>query len=564
MNLICKNLSLIAATSLALTAPTAYASEAEVLNINLKASQYMKMNWDITRIAVGSPEIATVVQLPSSNNEFLIVTHGAGSTTLFVWTADKKMHEYLINVSPEDTGQARLIEEAIGLPNVRVKMVDKRVLLTGTVKNQYERNYAVQTARLFVGSGNTNLSVGSNVDMTLETQTSNDDADDLEASKTEDIGNIIDLLQVLHPTQIKLEAQIIEINSDNAKDLGIQYGTSGSGGIFSFGENYNRSHTSVTESSSNSYNSSNSSDRSNSYSNTRNTGSGTYNNNYDYDYTTTTRNNGRNGSNNYDGSSSSSRSVVSTFNDIVQFRNNPLKWIGQNFGPINATITALVSKGKAKVLSRPNITTMSGEQATIQIGGQIPYTARSSEGWSTEFKDYGIILQFKPIVDSKNRITSMVHTEVSNMSGQSVDGQPIIATRRADSVITLNSGSTIVIGGLMDSSESKSISKIPLLGDIPILGELFKYNSKHKDKRELIILVTPYLVEEDDLSTTKMSNSMKEFYDKDKQEQNSMNQVNVNESPEKNEAEIKNDENYKEESFLSKYLDREVLPSSKD
>ena len=116
----------------------------------------------------------------------------------------------------------------------------------------------------------------------------------------------------------------------------------------------------------------------------------------------------------------------------------------------------------------------------------------------------------------------------------------------------------------MDSSESKSISKIPLLGDIPILGELFKYNSKHKDKRELIILVTLYLVEEDDLSTTKMSNSMKEFYDKDKQEQNSMNQVNVNESPEKNEAEIKNDENYKEESFLSKYLDREVLPSSKD
>ena len=138
---------------------------------------------------------------------------------------------------------------------------------------------------------------------------------------------------------------------------------------------------------------------------------------------------------------------------------------------------------------------MSGEQSTIQIGGQIPYTARTSDGWSTEFKDYGIILQFKPIVDAQNRINSTIHAEVSSISGTTSDGQAIIATRRADSVISLDSGSPIVIGGLMDSSESKRVQKIPLLGDIPIIGEFFKHTSKSKDKREIIIIVTPYLVD---------------------------------------------------------------------
>ena len=101
------------------------------------------------------------------------------------------------------------------------------------------------------------------------------------------------------------------------------------------------------------------------------------------------------------------------------------------------------------------------------------------------------------------------------MSGQSVNGQPIISTRSADSVITLTSGSPIVIGGLMDSSESKNVSKIPLLGDIPIIGEFFKHTSKTRDKRELIIVVTPYLVDEEELSQTQMSNNMREWYDRE-------------------------------------------------
>ena len=572
----------ITAAAVAYLSPTAYAMP-ETLRINFKTSHYMDMHQTVKRIAVGNPTVATVIQLPGSASEFLIVTkEAAGSTSLFVWTIDGVRHEYLIIVSPEDPGQALLIEQAIGLPDVHVKMVGERILLSGTVENQYEKNYALQTARLFINAGSdSNLLTGSGFDMSLDVQqATSSSSGDLEASKSESTGQIIDLLQIRHPTQIRLEAQIIEINSDNAKDLGLQYGTTGSGGIFSFGEDYARTNTTITETwstnGSGSYNSGNSNTFSgnandsysggnnNSYTGNRATSYGgsngdsysggrtdsdggaysnsysdSYSNSYDNSYgngynnsSTNNTNNSYSGNRNNDFNNSLnqtfSRVITSSWNDMVQFSNNPLKWIGQHFAPINATLNLLVTQNKARILSRPSVMTLSGEQATIQIGGKIPYTSTNNNGGSnTQFEDYGIILQFRPVVDAQNRINSMIHAEVSNISGQAVNGQPIIATRRADSVISLNSGSPIVIGGLMDSSETKTVQKIPFLGDIPILGEFFKHTSKSRDKREIIIVVTPYLVGEDDISRTPVSRPMREWIIQDYDYRQSMENFNL-------------------------------------
>lgn len=472
-----KKICLMMTVPICLSVSVAHAAEMQTLSIKKQTSHYMDMKKQITRIAVGNKDIASVIQLPGSASEFLIVTKAnAGSTALFVWTVDGARYEYNVVVSPEDPGQAMLIEKAIGLPNVHVKYVGERILLTGTVENQYEKNYALQTARLFVnGSTESSLLVGSGFDMDLDTQNakSSNSNDDIELSKSESAGTIIDLLQILHPTQIRLEAQIIEINSDDAKDLGIQYGENGSGGVFSFGEAHDRTIRSEQ-----------------------------------YTYT--------------DGDGQTQVATYSYGSNVTPFHNNPIKWVTQRFGNINATIHALVSNGRARILSRPSVVTLSGEQATIQIGGKIPYTVRSTDGWSTQFEDYGIILQFKPVVDAQNRINSAVHTEVSNLSGQSVEGQPIISTRRADSVVTLNSGAPIVIGGLMDSTESKTVSKIPLLGDIPILGEFFKHTSRTRDKRELIIVVTPYLVESEDLSQAPMSEPMRQWYEQEEAQREAM------------------------------------------
>ena len=217
-------------------------------------------------------------------------------------------------------------------------------------------------------------------------------------------------------------------------------------------------------------------------------------------------------------------------NTGTPFRNNPLNWATDRHSPINLQVQALITKNRAKILSRPSVMTMSGESASIQVGGEIPYTVRSSEGvYTTNFKNYGIILKFKPIVDAEKRIVSAIHAEVSNMSGETVDGQPILNHRGADSVVTMTSGSTLVIGGLMDSSEQKNVVKIPLLGDIPILGEFFKYTSKSKEKQELIILVTPYIVENGSASRVKMSEEMAEHYRNGQRERSAMREIDLNE-----------------------------------
>lgn len=458
----------------------AYAAP-EVLNISLKSSHYMQLDKKIARLAVGNSEVATVLQIPGSANEFLIVSKSAGSTNLFVWTADGTRYEYLIDVSPEDRGLARVIQQAIGLPHVQVKTMSdgkgviKKVLLTGTVRNQYERNLAVQTARLYVeGDSESSLSVGSGIDISVETQTATEGSGQglstpsitLGKSKSESKGEVIDLLHMLHPTQIRLEAQVIAINPQDRANIGIQYGDDplNAPGVFTIANN----HT-----------------------------SGNY------------------------------------------FRHGD--WL---YNPLTLRINALVTQEKAKILSRPSITTMSGEEAIIQVGGEIPYTTRDRDGWITvHFKNYGIILQLNPTVDAEDRITSTVHTEVSNVSGETVGDMPILDVRRADSVVTMRSGSTIVIGGLMDSSERKSVTKFPFLGDIPIIGEFFKYTSKTKDKQELIILVTPYIVEEDELSQTQMSDSMKNFYDEKQEEHNNLNRVDVNDSQNHDEEKISQDQN---------------------
>ncbi len=434
---------------------------------------------------------------------------------VYIGGADGARYEYIVGVSPEDEGQAKVIESAIGLPGVRVKMVDGKVLLTGTVENQYERNYAMRTAQLFVKDDTSgNLSVGSNANMRLQAQTAdkNSRSGSVGGNTYSSAGSVIDLLHLRHPSQIKLEAQVVAINPTENSDLGFVYG-SGTGsdlisspGVFYGGQSY---------------------------------GSG----------------------------------------GSTTFRNNPWTWLTEHHSDINVALRALVTQNRAKILSRPSITTMSGEEAVIQVGGEIPYTTRDKNGNpTTEFKDYGIILQFKPLVDAENRIVSSIHTEVSMPSGETVDNQPILDKRRADAVVTATSGSTMVIGGLMDSREYKVVRKFPFLGDIPIIGEFFKYTSKSRNRQELIILVTPRLVDENSASKAEMTNDMHKFYQKGQQEKAAMKKVDLNE--ESAAAEKKTEEAVEEkasavnregddsrqvasemasESVLDKYLNRDVL-----
>lgn len=163
---------------------------------------------------------------------------------------------------------------------------------------------------------------------------------------------------------------------------------------------------------------------------------------------------------------------------------------------ISSQIQLLAEKGDARMLAEPNLTTRSGESASFLAGGEFPVQSISGLGAvDVEYKEYGIKLDIEPVVDDQQNIVSRVMAEVSSIDpSTSYNGVPGMLTRRTESVINVRNNETIVISGLVNSQMSKIVNKFPFLGDIPILGELFKSRDFKDDKTELVIFVTPTVV----------------------------------------------------------------------
>lgn len=399
------------------------ACAAEPVEVSLNESKYMAAS-GITRLAVGNPAIADVQLL--SSGDFLLVGKKAGTTSLIVWSDGGRRTEYTVYVAGNDRGMASAIQDAIGYPKVHVQMIEDRVMLRGKVENQYEHDIALKIAGLYTGG---------------------------------DGSGVIDLLEMEHPSQIRLEAQIIEINSDYTKNLGIQYWSQTPGANSNSGSSSDNPNNNITV--------------------------GTAGLFYGGEDFSSTRKHGG--------------------------------WLGSHVANVNVTLQALINEGKARILSRPSITTMSGKTANILIGGRIPIPVSDGNGnVSIDWHEYGVKLNIEPVVDSEDKITSKVHAEVSTLDyshGVKIDSfsVPGIATREAESEVNVRSGMTMAIGGLINSEDAKIVSKIPLLGDLPIIGRFFRHTSNTRDKRELIILITPTLVADD--TPAPMSQRMKESYE---------------------------------------------------
>lgn len=410
---------LLAATMLSFGSACA----AEPVEVSLNESKYMAAS-GITRLAVGNPAIADVQLL--SSGDFLLVGKKAGTTSLIVWSDGGRRTEYTVYVAGNDRGMASAIQDAIGYPKVHVQMIENRVMLRGKVENQHEHDIALKIAGLYTGG---------------------------------DGSGVIDLLEMEHPSQIRLEAQIIEINSDYTKNLGIQYWSQTPGSNSNSGGSSDNPNNNITV--------------------------GTAGLFYGGEDFSSTRKHGG--------------------------------WLGSHVANVNVTLQALINEGKARILSRPSITTMSGKTANILIGGRIPIPVSDGNGnVSIDWHEYGVKLKIEPVVDSEDKITSKVHAEVSTLDyshGVKIDSfsVPGIATREAESEVNVRSGMTMAIGGLINSEDAKIVSKIPLLGDIPIIGRFFRHTSNTRDKREVIILITPTLVADD--TPAPMSRRMKESYE---------------------------------------------------
>ena len=186
-------------------------------------------------------------------------------------------------------------------------------------------------------------------------------------------------------------------------------------------------------------------------------------------------------------------------NGSNDFGGNFKFWRGYSF-KFNATLNALIANGKAKILATPSIITIPGKEASIFIGDHIPVQTEKHNSTgsytTTEYIDAGIKLTYTPIVSRDGKmVTASVHTEVSTPSLVSEMKNYRITSRTADTNVRMLNGETLIIGGLINEEEMKSMQKVPLLSNIPVFGELFKNRSKRKAKTEVIMFLTPHITE---------------------------------------------------------------------
>jgi general secretion pathway protein D len=185
-------------------------------------------------------------------------------------------------------------------------------------------------------------------------------------------------------------------------------------------------------------------------------------------------------------------------------------------GDLEVTLAALARAGKTEILSRPSILARNNQPATISLGQQVPLITNTrfdnfgNQINSVSYQDVGIILNVTPFITEDNLVEMLVAPQISQLTDRSqwvpISGgtsnnastvsAPVINSRSADTVVVVPDGQTVVIGGLMQNTKLDSTSKVPILGDIPLLGLLFKHKVTSDAKTELMIFMTPHIVKQ--------------------------------------------------------------------
>ncbi len=162
---------------------------------------------------------------------------------------------------------------------------------------------------------------------------------------------------------------------------------------------------------------------------------------------------------------------------------------------ITAVINALETKNLVRTLAEPNLTTLSGVNASFLAGGQIPIRLVDKDGnYALDYHDFGVRLSFTPVVLDDDRIQIQLEPEVSGINGYTDAGDPIFNTRTLEATVELRDGQSFSVAGLLQSGTTFSQDQLPWLGDVPILGSLFRSSGFQKNDTELVVIVTPRLV----------------------------------------------------------------------
>lgn len=163
---------------------------------------------------------------------------------------------------------------------------------------------------------------------------------------------------------------------------------------------------------------------------------------------------------------------------------------------LNAQLNLLEQKGSASILAEPQLSTRSGYRASFLAGGEFPYSVSNLNGTTIVFKPYGIKLEIEPRVGRNGVVRALIDSEVSSIDASvSSAGGPALLTRRTKTEFNVQAGQTIVLSGLLQRTTSNDIDKVPFLGDLPVLGALFRSKRFQNKETELVVFVTPSIVD---------------------------------------------------------------------
>ena len=184
-------------------------------------------------------------------------------------------------------------------------------------------------------------------------------------------------------------------------------------------------------------------------------------------------------------------------NTLPHAGSSTTSWFFNELGGIgvpdfSAMIDVLAAESLISILAEPNLSVLSGESASFLAGGQIPIQNTTSNSSTTDWKDYGVKLDVTPTILSENRLSLRIRPEVSQL-GPTVNEMPSIITRKAESTIELADGQSFVIGGLLQNNIANDVNKIPGLGDLPVMGALFRSKQFERKETELVMIATAYI-----------------------------------------------------------------------
>jgi pilus assembly protein CpaC len=359
----------------------------------------------VARIAVGSGQVITANAL--DGKDIIVFANGAGTTMLYVWTADGRYQRIKVSVMANDiTRYAREVASFLStIPKTKATVVGDKVIVEGDDLSDADRERVAELAKRYPMIVNFTGQIG-------------------------------------WEQTVMMDVKVVEFPRSQLRELGLKWGAAGGAAIGGIWRPLARGDT---------------------------TGLSI--------------------------SPGGSPPITSGSSDTLAYPSSPVVTSAVNLG-LAAQLQALEQKGTATVLAEPQLSTRSGYKATFHAGGEIPYSVATVNGVTVQFKPYGIRLDIEPRVARSGAIRAVIDSEVSSIdSSVSTTSGPALLTRRTRTEFNVKPGETIVLAGLLQRTNSTDIDSVPLLGNVPILGALFRSKRFQNKETELVVLVTPHLVD---------------------------------------------------------------------